>query len=244
MLYYVDTFRISLYGAVCYHTSHKRAIVLYYMELIFVIVILIMSVVIHELAHGYAAYAQGDPTAAMQGRLTLNPIHHLDLLGSIIVPGLLLLLPTSFIIGWAKPVPFNPYNLRNQRWGHIWVVAAGPLSNIGLAAMFALGIRFISGLPEQALALAGYVVLINLVLALFNLIPIPPLDGSQILFGLLPERFQHWRHVFEGYGFILVFLVVFLFLGAFSRMVIEVFHLVIGPQLSYVLALIQNVMGG
>src|SRR3989338_330219 len=121
------------------------------MEFIFVIAILVMSVVIHEVSHGYAALALGDPTAKYQGRLTLNPISHLDPVGSFLVP-LLGYFAGDFIIGWAKPVPFNPYNLRNQKWGEAIVAIAGPLSNIFLATIFGLIIRFALGygLTNQA----------------------------------------------------------------------------------------------
>ena len=147
-----------------------------------------MSVVIHEVSHGYAALALGDPTAKYQGRLTLNPISHLDPIGSFFVP-LIGYFAGRFIVGWAKPVPFNPYNLRNQRWGEALVAVAGPISNIALAILFGLTIRFLPeyiNISQSFLNLASSVVLINIILAIFNLIPIPPLDGSKILFAFLP----------------------------------------------------------
>ena len=163
---------------------------------------------IHEVSHGYAADAQGDPTARLAGRLTLNPVPHIDILGSIVIPGLLLLTGSGFVIGWAKPVPFNPYNLRNQRWGEALVAAAGPASNILLAVIFGLLIRFSDflSLPESFVALSAYVVLINLVLAVFNLMPFPPLDGSKIFFSFLPARFQYIRGIFEK-NWLLVFII-------------------------------------
>lgn len=179
---------------------------------IFSIAILIMSVVIHEVAHGYAALWQGDVTAKYAGRLTLNPIKHLDPFGSVILPGLLALLNTGFIFGWAKPVPYNPYNLRNQRWGELFVAIAGPVSNIIIAICFSVLIRLapVLGLSQSFLEISMVVVLINLVLAVFNLMPIPPLDGSKILFSLLsPERGQAFRSFVERYGLLLV--VVFIF---------------------------------
>ncbi|PIQ91375.1 MAG: site-2 protease family protein [Parcubacteria group bacterium CG11_big_fil_rev_8_21_14_0_20_39_22] len=178
------------------------------MEVFFAIIILIISVVIHEVSHGYAADAQGDPTARLAGRLTLNPVPHIDILGSIVIPGLLLLTGSGFVIGWAKPVPFNPYNLRNQRWGEALVAAAGPASNILLAVIFGLLIRFSDflSLPESFVALSAYVVLINLVLAVFNLMPFPPLDGSKIFFSFLPARFQYIRGIFEK-NWLLVFII-------------------------------------
>lgn len=185
------------------------------MEFVFVIVVLILSIVIHELAHGYAALAQGDPTAKYAGRLTMNPIKHLDLMGSFIVPFLLYIFSVGVILGWAKPVPYNPYNLRNQRWGEALVSAAGPASNLIVALIFGLLIRFGSGfLSEDAVLLAGLIVIINIIIAIFNLIPIPPLDGSKILFDLLPRsvKVSEARMFMERYGLFIVLGVV-LFLG-------------------------------
>jgi Zn-dependent protease len=180
---------------------------------IFSIAILIMSVVIHEVSHGYAALALGDVTAKYAGRLTLNPIKHLDLFGSIIVPGLLALLPGGLIFGWAKPVPYNPYNLKNQRWGELIVAAAGPLSNIIIAIIFGVLIRLapVIGLAPSFIDLSLTVVLINLILAFFNLLPFPPLDGSKILFSLLPyDAAQKYREFIQRFGLILVFIAIFI----------------------------------
>jgi Zn-dependent protease len=152
---------------------------------IFTLIVLIFSIVIHEVAHGYAANALGDPTARLQGRLTLNPVSHVDPLGSILIPGLLILSNASILFGWAKPVPYNPYNLRNQRWGEAMVAAAGPAVNLVIAIAFGLLLRFGGELPFMSpnfQELAGHVVYMNILLALFNLIPLPPLDGSKILF--------------------------------------------------------------
>ncbi|HMP67693.1 MAG TPA: site-2 protease family protein [Candidatus Paceibacterota bacterium] len=180
--------------------------------IIFLIAILIMSVVIHEVAHGYAALYQGDVTAKYAGRLTLNPIKHIDLFGSIIIPALFILLNTGVVLGWAKPVPYNPYNLRNRRWGELIIAAAGPLSNFAIAFIFGMLIRFSSvlNLPSSIVEISLLVVSLNLVLALFNLIPIPPLDGSKILFALLPpEKSLQFRASFERYGFLLILVIVF-----------------------------------
>ena len=184
------------------------------MEFIFIVIILILSIVIHELAHGYAALAQGDPTAKNAGRLTMNPIKHLDLYGSFIVPLILYILPTGFVLGWAKPVPYNPYNLKNQRWGDSLVSIAGPGANIIIALIFGLLIRFGSGaLPQEAILLSGLIVIINIVLALFNLIPLPPLDGSKILFDLLPGsfKFSQIRMFLEQNGLIIILITIFFF---------------------------------
>jgi Zn-dependent protease len=196
-------------------------------DTIFQIIILIMSVVVHEVSHGYAARALGDRTAEYQGRLTLNPIPHIDLWGSIIIPLILVVTRAGFVIGWAKPVPVNPYNLRNQRWGEAMVAAAGPASNIVLAVIFGLLIRF-GLIPLSALPVVAVIVIINLVLAVFNLVPIPPLDGSKILFALLPPKLFHIRQSLERYGLILAIIFI-LFLWQFVSPVIRgLFRLIVG----------------
>lgn len=189
-----------------------------------------MSVVIHEVSHGYAALALGDPTAKYQGRLTLNPISHLDPIGSVLVP-LLGYFAGGFIIGWARPVPFNPYNLRSAKWGEALVAIAGPASNIVLATLFGLLIRFgsRSGFANESfLGLAGFVVLINITLAIFNLMPIPPLDGSKILFALLPYKWMAVREWFERYGLILVFIFIFFIWQVMSPIISYLFALLTG----------------
>ncbi len=153
---------------------------------VFLIIILIISVVLHEVSHGYVADMLGDPTARRAGRLTLNPISHLDWFGSVLVPFLLYLLPGGLMFGWAKPVPYNPYNLRGGRWGPAYVALAGPASNLLIALIFGLLLRF-GLLPVTAVSLVSVLVRINLMLAVFNLIPIAPLDGSKVLFAVLPN---------------------------------------------------------
>ncbi|MBI2096222.1 MAG: site-2 protease family protein [Candidatus Taylorbacteria bacterium] len=170
--------------------------------------ILILSVVAHEVAHGFAALKMGDKTAYYAGRLSLNPVRHLDWFGSVIVPLLLALSPAGFILGWAKPVPINPYNFRHRRLGEIFVSAAGPATNILLAVVFGLLLRFfvVGGAASAALVgIGSTIVVINIVLAVFNLIPVPPLDGSKIVFATLPERFSPWFEFGERYGLIMVF---------------------------------------
>lgn len=186
-----------------------------------------MSVVIHEVSHGYAAEILGDPTARLQGRLTLNPLKHLDPVGSIIVP--LLTSLSGFTFGWAKPVPYNPYNLRNQKWGELAVAAAGPLANIFLALVFGLLIRFAGATLSAAFVnIAAVIVVINLVLAIFNLIPVPPLDGSKILWAFLPERFRKIRESMERYSFLLVIIVVFAIWQFLSPVIAQLFSLITG----------------
>ncbi len=192
------------------------------LETILFVVILILSIVLHELAHGYAANWLGDPTARLAGRLTLNPVRHIDPLGSVLIPALLYLTQAPFLFGWAKPVPYNPYNLRNQRWGESFVAAAGPLTNLLLAAIFASFIRLsdIFGFSGAFLEVASFIVLINIVLALFNAIPFPPLDGSKIIAPFLPfgiaQKYQALGQMVERLGFIGLFLIIFLFINVFS----------------------------
>ncbi len=193
---------------------------------IFSITILILSVVIHEVAHGFAAYKQGDMTAYYQGRLSFNPARHLDPVGSFLVPAASYILG-GFIIGWARPVPYNPYNLRNKRWGESLVALAGPVSNIAVAVVFGLLIRF-APLGETALMASGMIVFINIVLAVFNMIPVPPLDGSKILFSILPAGGYKIRAFLEQNALIFILLVVF-FLWRLIIPVVEVlFSLITG----------------
>ncbi len=188
-------------------------------DFVFSILILIVSVIIHEVSHGYAAYYQGDNTAKFAGRLTLNPIKHLELFGSFVLP-VISYLTGGFIIGWAKPVPFNPYNLRNQRWGEAIVAFAGPLSNIAIATVFGLSLRYAGvSLSEPIQYMFGLIVYINLVLATFNLVPIPPLDGSKIVFSIFPNSMAGTRDFLEKNGLLLMLVFVF-FLWQFISPVI------------------------
>jgi Zn-dependent protease len=180
---------------------------------IFSIAILVISIVVHEVAHGYAAYFLGDPTAKYAGRLTLNPIPHIDLFGSIIVPAILSLLPGGLVFGWAKPVPVNTYNLRYGKWGEAIVAFAGPVSNLIIAGVAALFIRLaVAGtvpLASASVSLLAAIAIINIVLAIFNLMPVPPLDGSKLLYALLPVRFAHVRGAIERHGFLYVLIFIF-----------------------------------
>lgn len=180
---------------------------------IFYVVVLIMSVVVHEVSHGFAADAQGDPTARYAGRLSLNPLRHIDWVGSVLLPIMLVLFNAGFIIGWAKPVPYNERNLRNKRWGTAIVASAGIFANLGLALIFGIAIRFSSLLGVYApafVAIATVIVLVNLLLALFNLIPIPPLDGSKILFSFFPNHTARLQSVVEYLSLpLLIFFILF-----------------------------------
>ena len=183
------------------------------MDIILQIVILIFSVVIHEVSHGYAAYFLGDPTAKYAGRLSFNPLKHLDPWGSVIIPLLLIVSNAGIIFGWAKPVPYNPYNLRNQKYGSAIVGAAGPLSNLALALIAGVLMRtfLVLGIQDGFfLQILATVILINILLFVFNLLPIPPLDGSKVLFAVLPVS-EHTKMVLDQYGFVVLLAFIFLF---------------------------------
>lgn len=189
--------------------------------IIITVAILIMSIVLHELSHGYVAELLGDPTPRLQGRLTVNPIRHLELFGSVIVP--ILTSFTGFTFGWAKPVQWNPYNIKNRRVGEFLISIAGPLANILLATVFGLVIRFgVGEFPQSFIAISAYIVMINITLAVFNLIPIPPLDGSKVLFSLLPPHLAHIRTGIEQYSIFLVLLLI-VFLWQFVEPIIPFF---------------------
>ncbi len=170
--------------------------------------ILFFSIIIHEVSHGYAALRSGDPTAKLSGRLTLNPLRHIDPFGTLILPILLIILRSPFLIGWAKPVPINPYNLRNPRIDMAKIGAAGPLSNLGLAIVFSIIFRLIgTGILSNLLIIGAY---LNILLFIFNLIPIPPLDGSRIIGAFLPyDMYERYMRL-ERFGFIIIFALVFL----------------------------------
>ncbi len=202
---------------------------------IFSFIVLIFSVIIHELAHGYVAYSLGDPTAKHQGRLTLNPLKHLDPFGSVILPLFLFISGSPILVGWAKPVPINPYNFRDQKWGTLKVSISGPLTNISLAIFFGLLIRcinYFSGLfvvVPGMLIIFSFIVHINILLAIFNLVPIPPLDGSWVLFKFLPSRLEKVKVFLNQYGiFILIFFIVFGGLQVLGIITDNLFALVTG----------------
>jgi Zn-dependent protease len=193
------------------------------------IIILIFSIIIHEIAHGFMADKLGDPTARLQGRLTLNPIKHIDPVGSIFVP--LITSLSGFTFGWAKPVPYNPYNLKNKRQGEFLIALAGPTSNLLLAVIFGLIIRIASAGATSItpfIEICSYIVIINLVLAIFNLIPLPPLDGSKLLFAWLPQQYGKLRMVLETYGMIFILVVVFFLWPVISPIISFAFRLVTG----------------
>ncbi len=177
--------------------------------------ILCFSIVLHECAHGWAANKLGDPTAKLRGRLTLNPLKHVDIVGTVIVPMSLFLLhafgfsKSLFILGWAKPVPVNFRRLNNPKRDMVLVALAGPAVNILLAFLFSLVLKLnVSDVFQKALE---YAVIINLILAIFNMIPVPPLDGSRVVMGIMPEQLSRWYAYLEPFGIIIVFILFFHF---------------------------------
>lgn len=190
-----------------------------------------MSVVIHEVAHGYAALYFGDKTAEYQGRLTLNPLKHLDPFGSVILPLILVLTNAPFLIGWAKPVPYNPNNLRDKFKGTLWVASAGILANLAIAVFFGLMIRLslaFSILGPAFVSLASVIVLLNVVLAIFNLVPIPPLDGSKILFTLLGKNGRKVEALMEKYSLFFLLIFIFWLWNFVSPVIFWMFELITG----------------
>lgn len=210
------------------------------MEYLLLIIIFLFSVVIHEVSHGVVANLLGDPTAKYAGRLTLNPLKHLEVFGSVILPLICILMSKlgggGFIFGWAKPVPYNPYNLKNQRWGSAMVAAAGPGSNLIIALIFGISLRFMpftsSVYLYNLMNIFSFIVWVNLLLAVFNLMPVPPLDGSKILFAVLPYRYENIRITLERYGlFVLLFFVFFLF-QYLLPLILWLFKLIVGKGMS------------
>ncbi len=189
-------------------------------EIILALLAAVLAITLHEAAHGYAALAMGDDTAKVQGRLSLNPLAHVDRVGTILLPGGLLVMQlltlghVSFMFGWAKPVPVAAWRFGDPRRGMMVVAAAGPAMNFALAWLGGLALHLTPYMTETGGDLveqfAGYFILANLVLGLFNLLPIPPLDGGRIMVGLLPERAAMAWAGMERYGIFVVLLLVFL----------------------------------
>lgn len=184
------------------------------LTIVFQLIVLIFSVMIHEISHGLMALRLGDTTAREAGRLTLNPLRHLDLYGSVLLPLFLLAIGSPILFGWAKPVPYNPRNLRNPSRDSALVGAAGPLSNLAVAIVFGIVIRIMGMAGAETSVGVGtllpMIVIINLLLAIFNLIPIPPLDGSRLLFGLLGPRARNAEEFLSRYGIWILILLLFL----------------------------------
>ena len=194
------------------------------LEFAVLVPVLLLSIVVHEVAHAWQARREGDTTAADQGRITLNPIVHLDIWGSVLVPLLLWASSAGFLFGWAKPVPVDPRRFREHPWSDIRVSMAGIVSNVGLAVVFvamaAVVGLLLPTLPRDVAAVlatvAGYGIFINLLLAFFNLLPIPPLDGSHVVANLLPPRLAAPYQRFGRFGVIAIMLVLIVSPGTFS----------------------------
>lgn len=202
-----------------------------------VVVLVILSIIFHEVAHGWVADWLGDPTARYAGRLTLNPIPHIDMVGSIIVPGLALLSGSPFLLGWAKPVPINPYNLRWGTWGEALTAFAGPATNILIAVAAGLLVRFgVLPASEAVVSLIFILIIANISLAILNLLPIPPLDGSKIVAALLPSglyykyrELENLTYALGPFGLILVLIIIVQFLsGPMSILTGSIFRLLTG----------------
>lgn len=204
--------------------------------LVFQLLVLIFSVMIHELSHGYVAEALGDSTARLAGRLTFNPLKHLDPFGSVILPAALWFLTGGQVVfGWAKPVPYNPANLRDPLSGGGKIAISGPVSNFIIAVVFGLLFRIFAGaglLTGFLAVLLSIVVYVNILLAVFNLVPIPPLDGSKVLFALLPKNESSLRlsMLLEQYGMILVMLFIFFGFELITPIINFLFKLLTGYQ--------------
>ena len=198
---------------------------------IFSVIVLIMSATIHEYMHGFVANQLGDPTAKNAGRLTLNPIKHLDLFGSILIPLTLLVSGSHFLFGWAKPVPYNPNNLSDRKYGDAKVAVAGPLANLFMAVVFSIVFRFLD--PSTIFAyLVSEIVIINLILMIFNLVPIPPLDGSKILSVFLPSNLRNKLLYMDArLSMILVFAFVFFGFSFISPIIYWLFGVFTGVRM-------------
>jgi Zn-dependent protease len=202
------------------------------MDFLIFLPVLLFSVVVHEVAHAQVARWEGDDTAFRLGRITLNPIPHLDLMGSFLVPLLLFFLPGDFLFGWAKPVPVNPQNFRDRKWGDIRVSLAGIVANLLMALIctvlvaVTLKLATVFGSAQGVFEVLGHAaffgIFINLILAVFNLIPIPPLDGSHVVYHLLPTSVRPRYRELGRYGIGILMVVVFVFPGTFDLLLYPV----------------------
>jgi Zn-dependent protease len=196
---------------------------------IFTIAVFVFSAVIHEYMHGWAANEQGDQTAKMLGRLTLNPLAHLDLWGSFLMPALLYFGTSgAFVFGYAKPVPYNPFALRDRKYGAAKVAAAGPLANLAMALAFGAILRFMPLGSEALIGAFAAIIHVNLILAVLNLIPLPGLDGSKVLMPFLPLSWQQLYLRLEAQSMLLVFFVIMLLFPYLAFVVNWLFRLIVG----------------
>ena len=206
-------------------------------QIIITFPILLFSIVLHEYCHGYVAYMCGDNTAKQQGRLTMNPIPHIDLMGSIILPAVLIMTSSPFLIGYPKPVPVNPNNFRDYKKHHIYVSLAGVSANLLLAVIFTLLLGLYVNLfsPDKNsvfILMFMYGIQINVILAVFNLLPIPPLDGSWVLYHLLPRDLAAMYQKIFPYGF---FIIIFLLMT-------NMLHLIIMPINNLILVFLSTLL--
>lgn len=195
---------------------------------IFQVVALVFSAIIHEYMHGWMADRLGDPTAKNAGRLSMNPLVHIDPFGSILLPALMIFSGTGFVFGWAKPVPFNPYNLSDKKYGGAKVAIAGPLGNLITALFFGLILRFFPLANEMMTTLIMIIIQINLILMVFNLVPIPPMDGSKVIMPFLPYNLQVKYAELERYGMFLVLLFVMFGFTLILPIINFLFKLIVG----------------
>ena len=191
------------------------------MGLVMALLILFFSVVLHEVAHGVVALWNGDPTAREMGRLSLNPLRHVDPFGTVLLPLLLVILQSSVLFGWAKPVPINPTRFRHRAFGTLTVGAAGPGMNIALALLFAFGFRTAS-MDDPFRVVCFYGASINVLLAVFNMLPIPPLDGSRVVGALLSREVRRAYYSLERWGIFIV--IALLYLGVIHRVIIPIYE--------------------
>ena len=199
----------------------------------FYIIVLLFSVILHEIAHGYIALRLGDTTARDAGRLTLNPIKHIDLFGTIILP-LLFVMVGAPVFGWAKPVPYDPRFLKNPQKASGLIALAGPATNFSLAIFFALISRIVILFPLDQFLSTFYlflavIVQVNIALAIFNLLPIPPLDGSGVLFSVLPRGTERMQAVLHRYGFILLIALIYMGLDFLHPAMDYLYKMLLGP---------------
>lgn len=203
-----------------------------FFQLIFYFLIIIPSAVVHEVAHGLAAYWLGDDTAKRAGRLTLNPAAHIDMFGTILLPLLFVLSRTGLLFAYAKPVPYNPYNLKSEV-DELKVALAGPISNFIIAGSFAVVARLLNTVPSisNAAVLLSILVYANIALAIFNLVPIPPLDGSKLLYLLIPKENYQIRAFLNQYGMFLLLFFVFFGVGIIAPVIGIITNFFLGNEL-------------
>lgn len=195
-----------------------------------------MAIILHEISHGFVAEKLGDPTARLLGRLTLNPLKHIDIFGTLVLPLTLIVLRSPFVFGWAKPVPIDPYNLKNPKKDLALIALAGPLTNVAFAIILSIFLRILLAIfPDfSTITLFTYLIQFNVVLAVFNLLPIHPLDGGKILAGLLPEKNAlSFNRFMDRFGIILIFILIFPSFGGSSLL-----GMVTGPIINFLLKLL------